>query len=61
MEKQSKQSQTGNEISEETLQDVSGGNNIQKRRIEHLDTNDSSKAVKDIQEARLDHLNNQTN
>ncbi|MEL6553392.1 MAG: hypothetical protein AAFQ63_08030 [Cyanobacteria bacterium J06621_11] len=45
-------------ITDEQLEEVAGGNTIQKRRIEQLNTHDSSKSAKDIniQELRLEEL-----
>ncbi|MEM6450976.1 MAG: hypothetical protein AAF703_11735 [Cyanobacteria bacterium P01_D01_bin.105] len=47
-------------ISDEQLKNVSGGNKIQKQRLEQLDTHDSSKSVEDIQAERLTQLDNST-
>jgi len=44
------------ELSQEDLKDVAGGKGIQKRRLEALDTRDSSKSVDDIQQERLNAL-----
>lgn len=49
---------TDGQISDDQLQDVVGGNKIQKTRLEQLDTHDSSKSVDNVQEARLDGLDN---
>ncbi|MEO0768032.1 MAG: hypothetical protein AAFY72_01150 [Cyanobacteria bacterium J06649_4] len=45
-------------VSKEQLEEVAGGNSIHKRRIEQLETHDSSKSVKDIniQALRLEEL-----
>ena len=43
-------------ISDEQLKNVSGGNKIQKQRLEALETRDSSKSVDNIQEERLEAL-----
>ena len=41
-------------LSDDDLKNVSGGNKIQKQRLEALDTRDSSKSVDNIQQERLD-------
>jgi len=51
-----KTTQNNDQISDEQLQDVAGGNKIQKQRLEALDTRDSSKSVDDIQKTRLEGL-----
>ncbi|MFK8184859.1 MAG: hypothetical protein AB8B99_15920 [Phormidesmis sp.] len=51
-----KSTQNNDQVSDEQLQDVAGGNKIQKTRLEALDTRDSSKSVDDIQKTRLDAL-----
>lgn len=45
-------------VTNEQLEEVAGGNSIHKRRLEQLETHDSSKSVKDIniQQVRLDAL-----
>jgi len=53
-----KTTQSNDQVSEEQLQDVAGGNKIQKKRLEALDTRDSSKSVDDIQKTRLEALDN---
>ncbi|NEQ51444.1 MAG: hypothetical protein F6K11_15100 [Leptolyngbya sp. SIO3F4] len=58
MEDQTKNIQTDEQISDEQLSEVSGGNSVHKTRLEHLDS--QTKSVKDIQETRLEHLDNQT-
>ncbi len=58
MEDQNKTPQVDEQVSDEKLQEVSGGAKLHERRLEHLDT--QTKAVDDIQSARLDHLDNQT-
>ncbi|MBT9314572.1 hypothetical protein [Leptothoe spongobia] len=58
MEDQTKNNQADEQISDEQLADVSGGNSLHKTRLDHLDN--QSKSVKDIQETRLDHLDNQS-
>lgn len=55
MEEQIKKNEQ--ELSDEQLENVSGGNKVQEQRLEHLDN--QSKSVKDIQAERLDHLDNQ--
>ena len=47
---------TDDAISDEQLQNVSGGNKIQQQRLDALDTRDSSKSVDDIQKERLNAL-----
>lgn len=47
---------TDDQISDEQLKDVAGGNKIQKKRLDALDSRDSSKSVEDIQKTRLDAL-----
>ena len=51
-----KTNQNNEQVSDEQLQDVSGGNKIHKTRLEALDTRDSSKSIDNIQKARLDAL-----
>lgn len=51
-----KTTQSNDQISDEQLQDVTGGNKIQQKRIEALDSRDSSKSVEDIQKTRLEQL-----
>ena len=46
------------QLSEEQLQEVSGGKNVHNRRLEHLDN--QTKSVDDIQETRLEQLDSQT-
>ncbi|MEO0455560.1 MAG: hypothetical protein AAF152_03125 [Cyanobacteria bacterium P01_A01_bin.114] len=46
----------GVELAEDALKEVTGGQGIQQRRLDHLDTNDQSKSVDNIQETRLDQL-----
>ncbi len=58
MEDQTKNIKADEQISDEQLSDVAGGNSVHKTRLEHLDN--QSKSVKDIQETRLDHLDNQS-
>ena len=58
MTEETKNIQTDEQISDEQLTEVSGGNSVHKTRLEHLDN--QTKSVKDIQEARLEHLDNQT-
>ena len=43
-------------ISDDQLKNVSGGNKIQKQRLEQLNTHDSSKSVENIQAERLNQL-----
>jgi hypothetical protein len=58
MTEENKNIQADEQISDEQLADVSGGNSVHKTRLEHLDN--QSKSVKDIQAARLEHLDNQS-
>lgn len=58
MEEQTKNIQADEQVSDEQLSEVSGGNTVHKTRLEHLDN--QTKSVKDIQETRLEHLDNQT-
>lgn len=58
MEEQTKNIQSDEQVSDEQLSEVSGGNSLHKIRLEHLDN--QSKSVKDIQAARLEHLDNQS-
>lgn len=53
MEEQNKKA-TDEQLSDDQLKDVAGGNKLQEQRLEHLDN--QSKAVKDIQSERLDQL-----
>ena len=46
------------QLSEDELKEVSGGKDVHKRRLEHLDN--QSKSIENIQETRLEHLDNQT-
>ncbi len=54
----SKAAKPEDQISDEQLEGVVGGNKIQKTRLEQLDTRDSSKSVDNIQETRLEQLEN---
>ncbi len=58
MTEETKNIQTDEQISDEQLAEVSGGNSLHQTRLEHLDN--QTKSVKDIQQARLEHLDNQT-
>ncbi|MEA5462287.1 hypothetical protein [Leptothoe sp. PORK10 BA2] len=58
MEDQTKNIQSDEQVSDEKLSEVSGGNSVHNTRLEHLDN--QSKSVKDIQETRLEHLDNQS-
>ena len=58
MEDKNKTPQTQEQLSDDQLENVSGGNSVHKQRLEHLDN--QTKAVDDIQAARLEHLDNQT-
>ncbi|MBX2865139.1 MAG: hypothetical protein KTR27_16425 [Leptolyngbyaceae cyanobacterium MAG.088] len=58
MSEEIKNTQKDEQISDEQLTEVSGGNSVHKTRLEHLDN--QSKSVKDIQETRLDHLDHQS-
>lgn len=58
MEEQTKNTQSEEQVSDEKLAEVSGGNSVHKLRLEHLDN--QTKSVDNIQEARLEHLDNQT-
>ncbi len=58
MSEETKNIQADEQISDEQLTEVSGGNSVHKTRLEHLDN--QTKSVKDIQETRLEHLDNQT-
>lgn len=58
MEDQTKTPQVDEQISDDQLKEVAGGNNVHKLRLEHLDN--QTKAVEDIQSTRLEHLDNQT-
>ena len=57
MEEQNKAA-TDEQLSDEQLKDVAGGNKVQEQRLEHLDN--QSKSVKDIQAERLDQLDQQS-
>lgn len=57
MEEQNK-SVSDEQLSDDQLKDVAGGNKLQEQRLEHLDN--QSKAVKDIQAERLDQLDERT-
>ena len=50
--------QAEEQLTEETLQEISGGNALHQRRIEHLDSR--SKSVGDIQKTRLEHLDSRS-
>ena len=56
MSEQNQNAPTDGQISDDQLKDVVGGNKIQKKRLDALDTRDSSKSVDDIQATRLDQL-----
>ncbi|MEO0455922.1 MAG: hypothetical protein AAF152_04970 [Cyanobacteria bacterium P01_A01_bin.114] len=56
MEEQTKNVQSEEQVSDDQLQEVAGGNSIQQRRLEQLDTNDQSKSVENIQQHRLEQL-----
>jgi len=58
MENETKSTQPEEIVTDDQLEGVAGGNSIHKRRLEHLETQDSSKSVKDIniQQTRLDEL-----
>ncbi|ESA32517.1 hypothetical protein N836_24690 [Leptolyngbya sp. Heron Island J] len=58
MTEETKNIQSDEQISDEQLTEVSGGNSLHQTRLEHLDN--QTKSVKDIQQARLEHLDNQT-
>ncbi|MEM7795701.1 MAG: hypothetical protein AAF579_14775 [Cyanobacteria bacterium P01_C01_bin.118] len=58
MTEDNKTIQADEQISDEQLTEVAGGNSVHKTRLEHLDN--QTKSVKDIQETRLEHLDNQT-
>ena len=53
MEEQNKKA-IDEQLSDDQLKDVAGGNKLQEQRLEHLDN--QSKSVKDIQAERLDQL-----
>ena len=57
MEEQNKNA-SDQQLSDEQLENVSGGNKLQEQRLDHLDN--QSKSVKDIQAERLDQLDNQS-
>ena len=57
MEEQNKQA-ADQQLSDEQLENVSGGNKVHEQRLEHLDN--QSKSVKDIQAERLDQLDERT-
>jgi len=57
MSEQNQNTPADDQISDDQLKDVVGGNKIQKKRLDALDTRDSSKSVDNIQETRLDQLN----
>ncbi|MEM6254217.1 MAG: hypothetical protein AAF821_14970 [Cyanobacteria bacterium P01_D01_bin.156] len=56
MEEQNKNA-SDQQLSDEQLENVAGGNKLQEQRLDHLDN--QAKSVKDIQTERLDHLDNQ--
>lgn len=56
MSEQPKNNPTDGQISDDQLKYVVGGNKIQQKRIDALDSRDSSKSVDDIQATRLDQL-----
>lgn len=61
MENQAKGTNPEEIVTDEQLEDVAGGNKIHKRRIEQLETHDSSKNNEDdkglnIQKLRLEEL-----
>ncbi len=47
------------QLSDDELQEVAGGNDVQKLRLEHLDS--QTKSVGDIQKTRLEKLDTQSN
>ena len=49
---------TDTELSDDQLQEVAGGKDVHKTRLEHLDN--QTKSVDDVQDTRLEHLDNQT-
>ena len=57
MEEQNK-SVSDEQLSDEQLEDVAGGNKLQQQSLEHRDN--QSKSVKDIQQERLDQLDSST-
>ena len=57
MEEQNK-NVTDEQLSDDQLKDVAGGNKLHDQRLEHLDN--QSKSVKDIQAERLDQLDERT-
>lgn len=49
------------QLSDDQLKDVAGGASVQQRRLDRQDVGTkSAKSVDDIQDARLDHQDNQT-
>ncbi|MGB7087641.1 MAG: hypothetical protein WBD47_18925 [Phormidesmis sp.] len=44
------------QLSDDQLNEVAGGTDIHKTRLEGLDSRDSSKSVDDVQKTRLDGL-----
>ncbi|ESA38600.1 hypothetical protein N836_32185 [Leptolyngbya sp. Heron Island J] len=57
MEEQNK-NVTDEQLSDDQLKDVAGGNKLHEQRLEHLDN--QTKSVKDIQAERLDQLDERT-
>ncbi len=47
------------QLSDDELQEVAGGSNVQKLRLEHLDN--QTKSVDDIQKTRIEKLDTQSN
>ncbi|MGD1857431.1 MAG: hypothetical protein ACFB2W_24610 [Leptolyngbyaceae cyanobacterium] len=58
MEEQNKSVSNDEQLSDEQLEDVAGGNKLHEQRLEHLDN--QTKSVKDIQAERLDQLDQRT-
>ncbi len=58
MQEQDKTVSQDDQLSDDELKEVAGGNNIQKTRLDQLDS--QSKSVDDIQKTRLDQLDSQT-
>ncbi|EDX85380.1 hypothetical protein S7335_3081 [Synechococcus sp. PCC 7335] len=56
MENKANDTQIDSAISDEQLEEVAGGNSIQKRRLEQLNTHDSSKSIDNVQKTRLEQL-----
>ena len=58
MQEQDKNVSQDAQLSDDELKEVAGGKDIQKTRLDQLDS--QTKSVDDVQETRLEQLDNQT-